>query len=126
MHNHAACRASFNHIGLLALRPRRDLGSLLILWILVRCDTPTADNLIGSDRRRQRGSKVRFLNGARLNHSRRFARTQKHGQRHGETYFCSSARPHLSAFDSTIGRAATAVPASDALATSAMTRTPAA
>jgi len=24
MHNHAACRSSFNHIGLLALRPRRD------------------------------------------------------------------------------------------------------
>ena len=64
MHNHAACRSCFNHIGLLALRSRGDLGSLLILWILVRCDTPTTNNLIGSDRRRQRGSKIRFLNGA--------------------------------------------------------------
>src|SRR3984893_3302881 len=55
MHDHAARGAGADDIRLLALRLGLNFGAGAVIGILERCETPAADNLVRTDRRRHLG-----------------------------------------------------------------------
>src|ERR1700676_4872706 len=58
MHDHTARGAGSNHIGLLALRPRRGFGARAVAGILERRQAPAADNLVRADGRGHFGHRL--------------------------------------------------------------------